>query len=63
MCYLEAVVENGFTITYPTVFSYGKKGTDEEYEVCGRELADAFIQYLDYFQRERGYSFGISQET
>ena len=57
LCYLEAVVENGFTITYPTVFSYGKKGTDEEYKVCGHELAEGFFKHLLYLEENEGYKF------
>ncbi|MBP6342791.1 MAG: hypothetical protein KA403_02530 [Candidatus Omnitrophica bacterium] len=46
VCYLAAVMEHGFTPSYPLPFC-NEPGTPEEYKVCGLELADALISYLD----------------
>jgi hypothetical protein len=63
VCFLTAVLKLGFKITYPKQLFYIEPGTDEEYEVCGRELAEGLVKHLNYLQEEKGYSFGISQET
>ena len=63
VCFLTAVLKLGFKITYPKQLFYIEPGTDEQYEVCGRELADGLLKHLNYLQKEKGYSFGISQET
>jgi hypothetical protein len=63
VCLLTAMLELGFWVTYPKQLFYIEPGTDEQYEVCGRELADGLLKHLNYLQKEKGYSFGISQET
>jgi hypothetical protein len=63
VCLLSAMLELGFRVTYPKQLFYIEPGSDEEYEVCGRELAEGLVKHLNYLQEEKGYSFGISQET
>jgi hypothetical protein len=58
VCYLAAVLQHSFNLTYPNQFVFTERGTDKEYEVCGRELADGLIKHLEYLQKEKGYSFG-----
>jgi len=62
ICYLAAVLEHSFHITHPNELVYTEIGTDEQYEVCGREMADGLIKHLDYLQKEKGYSFEIHQK-
>jgi hypothetical protein len=57
------MLELGFRVTYPKQLFYIEPGSDEEYEVCGRELADGLVKHLNYLKKEKGYSFGIPQET
>ena len=59
VCFLTAVLKLGFWATYPKPLFYVEPGTDEEYEVCGRELADGLIKHLGYLENEKDYSFGI----
>jgi hypothetical protein len=59
ICFLAAVLEHSFHITHPNELVYTEIGTDEQYEVCGREMADGLVKHLDYLQKEKGYSFGI----
>ncbi len=63
LIFLLAVIECGFWISHPNEFFYIQPGTDEEYQLCGEELASGFVKYLNYLQKEKGYSFGIPQET
>ena len=63
ICLLAAMLKYGFWATYPKQLFYVEPGTDEEYQVCGRELADGLVKHLNYLQKKKGYSFGISQET
>jgi hypothetical protein len=63
VCLLSAMLELGFRVTYPKQLFYIEPGSDEEYEVCGRELADGLVKHLNYLKKEKGYSFGIHQET
>ena len=60
VCYLAAVLQHSFNMTYPNQFVFTDFGTDEEYEVCGKELADGLIKHLEYLQKEKGYSFGLA---
>lgn len=45
--FLAALLQHGFEISYPQQFCYSKKGTDEEYEIVGRETAEALKRHLD----------------
>jgi len=31
--------------------------TDEEYEICGHELAEGFLKHLLYLEENEGYKF------
>ena len=44
--FLTAVLNNSFWVTYPKVLFYDAIGTDEEYQVCGFELAEGLIEFL-----------------
>lgn len=46
-CYLAAVLKHGFEISYPQQFCY-EPGTDKQYELGGRETADALKKHLDF---------------
>lgn len=49
--YLAAVLEHSFKLTYPQQFCY-EPGTDEQYRLGGREMADALRAHLDYLSAE-----------
>jgi len=55
VCFLAAVLFHGFKISYPQQFCYSKKGTDEEYELIGRETADALKRHIEYLQINKSY--------
>jgi hypothetical protein len=55
-CYLAAVLERGFKITYPALFSYDDVGKLEEYYTCGRELTEALMKHLEYLQENKEYA-------
>lgn len=46
---LSSILDNSFWISYPKVLFYYEIGTNEEYEVCGKELADGLIKFLPNF--------------
>jgi hypothetical protein len=43
---LSAILSNSFWVSHPKVLFYDEIGTNEEYEVCGKELADGLINFL-----------------
>ena len=61
VCFLTAVLKFGFRVTYPKQLFYVEHGSDEEYEVCGHELADGLVKHLNYLQKGKDYSLGIPQ--
>lgn len=46
-CYLAALLEHSFIPTHPMQFC-NEPGTPEQYEISGRDLADALIPYLQH---------------
>ena len=44
--FLTAMLNNSFWVTYPKVLFYDAIGTDEEYQICGIELAEGLIEFL-----------------
>ncbi len=56
--YLAALLEHGYWATHGPQFFY-EPGTPEQYELCGREMADALIKHLDhigYLNKFKGLS-------
>lgn len=47
--YLAAVLKHGFEISHPQQFCY-EPGTDKQYELGGRETADALKKHLDFLK-------------
>jgi len=45
--YFAAALKQGFKVTHPAQFCY-EDGTDEQYDLAGREMADALKKYLEY---------------
>ena len=45
--FLQALLNNSFSISDPEVFSYYYEGTQEQYYKQGQELADGFIKYFE----------------
>lgn len=45
--YFAAALKHGFNVTHPAQFCY-ENGTDEQYELAGRETADALKRHLDH---------------
>ncbi|MFH1877241.1 MAG: hypothetical protein ABH883_00330 [Candidatus Omnitrophota bacterium] len=43
--FLSAVIKHGFELSYPQQFCY-EKGTPEQYDLLGRQTADALIKHL-----------------
>jgi Capsule polysaccharide biosynthesis protein len=50
--FLSAMLIHSFEVSYPRQFSYRKHGTDQEYEIVGRETADALIKHLKLLKLE-----------
>ena len=44
---LTSILNNSFAVTFPKQLFYDEVGTDYEYSVCGKELADGLIKHLD----------------
>ena len=57
VCYLAAILQHSIHLSYPNEYGFSAKTSDEQYEVCGRELADGLIKHLDYLEKEEGYCF------
>ncbi len=57
ICFLASILEHGFWISHPNPFFYIEPGTENELEVCGRELADGFVKYLNYLTENKEYNF------
>ena len=60
------MLEHGFEVSYPNQFVYTEAGTDREYEVVGRETADALRKYLEHLKqknRDEEHSQYIFQGT
>ena len=62
ICFLAAVLDRGFWMSNKYLLFSSKTRTDDEYEMCGRELVDGLLKHLHYLQTEKGYSFGIHKE-
>ena len=60
ICYLAAILNHSIHMTYPSQYVFTDRGTDEQYEVCGNEMADALLKHLDYLQKEKSYCFNQS---
>jgi len=43
---LDSILINSFWVTHPKVMVYDEIGSEEQYETCGKELAEGFINYL-----------------
>ncbi len=43
---LTSILNNSFWVTFPKQLFYDEIGTDYEYSVCGKELADGLIRHL-----------------
>ena len=46
LTFISAMLEHSFEISYPEVFFYIDEGTEDKYEICGKELASGFIRHL-----------------
>ena len=47
VAFLQALLDNSFSISDPEVFSYYYEGTQEQYYKQGQELAEGFIEYFE----------------
>jgi len=45
---LAAMLKHGFEISYPQQYCYSKRGTDREYEIVGKETADALKRHIEW---------------
>lgn len=54
VCLLASMLMHGFNVSYPNQLVYTEPGTDDEYEVLGKEVADALKTHLEYLKIDKG---------
>ena len=53
VCFLAAILKHGFWMDYPKQLFYIESGTDNEYEIAGRQVADALETHLAYIREKK----------
>ena len=53
ICYIAAVLEHSFEISFPEKIYYTEEGSYDQYFKSGKEIAEAFIKHLKYLKKNQ----------
>ena len=49
-CLIESVLKHSFTLNYTKLAFYNETGSEENQKMCGFEIAEGFVDYLNYIK-------------